>query len=652
MRILYLEDDSGDYLLVKRQLDADLPGTSIAWVRDSRQFESALREGNYDLILSDFAVPGAEGMSNLRTAQLLAPDTPLIVISGTIRENTAIEAVRVGAADYILKDNTKRLALAIETAVRANRLRQEKQEADREIRQQASMLDQAHDAIVITDLSGKITYWSSGAERVLGWTKPEAIGKTAGDLFGAGESAAIAEARQATRESGRWTGELRLTNRAGKKIILETRRTLVADEQGNPISHLAISTDRTETRQLAEQFYRAQRLENIGMLAAGIAHDLNNILAPIMLVAPLLKANARDPVDQRMIATLESSVARGAELVGQILSFAHGSTDQPIPLNAAPVIHELGAVLNETFPKSIQIKIDIPADLPQIQANSTHLQQILMNLAVNARDAMPQGGLLEIAAEFVWVDRAYQKHCPKARLGQFVRLTVKDTGTGIPAAQQDRVWEPFYTTKPAGKGTGLGLSTVRGLVQNHQGFVLLDSTEGKGTRFDLYFPAILVHPPAEGLEADAVIPPGSGELILVAEDEDEVRRLCSQILRQAGYEVLEAVDGAQASALVAAHRADLRLVLSDTSMPNLDGPGLGRLLRSTAGSPPIIAMSGLSEGSDGPSPGETSFGDVFLHKPFKPRTLLQLVHDMLSGKAPGNSRPNPVAAAMPSDIGG
>ena len=460
MRILYLEDDPADYQLVKRRLDADLLGTSITWARDSRQFEHALGQDKFDVILSDFAVPGSDGLSNLRTAQLLAPGTPLIVVSGTIREDTAIEAVRVGAADYILKQNTKRLAVAIETAVRASHLRKENRDAEREIRQQASMLDQAHDAIVITDLAGKITYWSSGAERVLGWPKPEALGKTARDLFAASELTAVAEAEQAARETGRWSGELRLTNRAGKKLTLETRLTLVTDEHGRPSGHLAISTDQTEARLLAEQFYRAQRLENIGMLAAGIAHDLNNILAPIMLVAPLLKANARDPVDQRMIATLETSAARGADLVDQILSFAHGSTDEPLPLHAAPVIDEIAAVLSETFPKSVQIKIEVPANLPQIQANATHLQQILMNLAVNARDAMPRGGQLEITAAFVVVDRAYQQLCPKARLGQFVRITVKDTGAGIPADQLERVWEPFFTTKPAGKGTGLGLSTV------------------------------------------------------------------------------------------------------------------------------------------------------------------------------------------------
>ncbi len=652
MRILYLEDDPGDYQLVKRRLDSDLLGTSITWVRDSRQFEHALRAGKFDVILSDFAVPGADGMSNLRSAQLLAPSTPLIVVSGTIREDTAIEAVRVGAADYILKDNTKRLAVAIETAVRASHLGQEKRDAERKIRQQANMLDQAHDAIVITDLLGKITYWSSGAERVLGWPKPEAIGKTARDLYATAELPPVAEAEQATRETGRWSGELRLTNRAGKKLTLETRLTLVMDEHGNPSGQLAISTDQTEARLLAEQFYRAQRLENIGMLAAGIAHDLNNILAPIMLVAPLLKANARDPVDQRMIATLETSAGRGAALVDQILSFAHGSTDEPLPLHAAPVVQEIADVLGETFPKSVQIKVEIPPNLPQIQANSTHLQQILMNLAVNARDAMPQGGLLEISAEFVVVDRAYQQLCPRARLGQFVRITVKDTGAGIPADQLDRVWEPFYTTKPAGKGTGLGLSTVRGLMQSHQGFVLLDSAEGEGTKFDLYFPAILVHPRVARLDEDAVIPRGDGELILVAEDEDEVRRLCTQILRQAGYEVLEAVDGAQASALVAAHRAEIRLVLSDTSMPNLDGHGLSKLLRSVAGNPPIIAMSGLSEGSDYPGPGETSFGDVFLRKPFKPTTLLRLVHDILNGQIADDQRSNRVAASARSDIGG
>ncbi|HWA88045.1 MAG TPA: response regulator [Opitutus sp.] len=505
-------------------------------------------------------------------------------------------------------------------------------ETERKLRDQAEILNKASDAIIVTDLAGRVTFWNQSAERTFGWDATEAIGRDKFELFPSSASE-LEIARQAADASQEWRGELRLQNREGKPLIMDSRITLLRDEQGRSIGRLMIATDVTARKGMEEQFFRAQRLESIGMLAAGIAHDLNNILAPILLAAPMLRDRVTDPGDLQMLGTLEKSAERGAALIRQILGFAHGAGGDHRTVQVKHIVRDVAAFIRETFPKSIDFREQIPNDLWTVKANPTQLHQVLLNLCVNARDAMmPGGGTLSLRAENRVLDEFSASHIEGARPGPFVLLTVRDTGTGIDAAALAHIWEPFYTTKGAGKGTGLGLSTVRGIVEGHAGFVSLQTAPGDGSTFGVYLPAT-----PEALEKStagpgvSLVPRGHGELVLVADDEVSIRNMCAAMLSRHGYRVLTASDGTEAIALFAPRSTEIRLVITDISMPNLDGPTLASIVGRLNPSVKILAISGHNADSRGQPPAK-DVSHAFLVKPFRPDMLLATVHRLLHGE--------------------
>jgi PAS domain S-box-containing protein len=405
----------------------------------------------------------------------------------------------------------------------------------------------------------------------------------------------------------------------GSLIIIDGRRCLIG-----------VGTDITEKKKLQEQFLRAQRLEGIGMLAAGIAHDLNNVLTPILMAGPMLRVRATDPLDQRLLQTLEHSAERGAALVRQILAFAHGTTGEPRLMQLKHLARDIVELIEETFPKSIKLEQHFPGDTWPIRANPTQIHQVLLNLCVNSRDAMPGGGTLRLRTGNRRLEPAQALAIPGARPGAFVTIEVEDTGTGIPAEALAHIWEPFFTTKQAGKGTGLGLSTVRGIIESHQGFIELQTTAGQGTTFRINLPAAESDTATDQLAAPPFLPRGSGELLLLVDDEATNRDVTHATLARYGYRVLAAASGTEGVSLFIPRSDEIRLLITDLHMPNLDGASLTRILQRIKPGLKVLAISGLTSGPVGTATEKPDqFATDYLQKPFKPEALLLKVHKLL-----------------------
>lgn len=410
---------------------------------------------------------------------------------------------------------------------------------------------------------------------------------------------------------------------------MASRWSLVYDEQGKPKSILSVDTDITQKKHLEAQLFRTQRLESIGTLASGIAHDLNNILTPILAGAQLLplKFPDADERTQHLLEILEINAKRGADLVKQVLSFARGVEGKRITLQLKHLIVEVVKILKETFPKSIEVYTDIPNDLWMVSGDSTQLHQVLMNLCVNARDAMPDGGTLTISAENLLIDENYARMNLEAKQGPYIMITVSDTGVGISPENLDRIFEPFFTTKAVGQGTGLGLSTVLGIVKSHGGFVNVYSEEGRGTTFRVYLPSV------GGTEAphiDHLLPPaGHGELILIVDDEVSIQDITKTSLEGHQYETLVASDGVEAIALYAKNADKISAVLMDIMLPVLDGLTTIRTLKKINPQVKIIATSGLISKTKLTEIVNTG-ANSFLAKPYTVNELLLALHEVMT----------------------
>jgi PAS domain S-box-containing protein len=511
----------------------------------------------------------------------------------------------------------------------------DRRKAEEQIRGQARLLDLAQDAIVVRDMEERVIFWNRGAEQLYGWKADEIMGRKVTQVLFK-ETVEFERARHTLLSDGEWRGEVRQITRAGKEIIVNSRWTLVRDSAGAPEAVLVINSDITERRQLEAQIFRTQRIESIGTLAGGIAHDLNNILAPILIAAQVLRLKMRDEEDRQLLSRIETSAQRGGDVLKQLLTFARGIEGQRVLLQARHIARDIIKIINETFPKSISVEFDVPNELWTITGDATQLHQVLLNLCVNARDAMPSGGKLLISAENVVADEAYARVSADVKPGRYTVFKVEDSGTGIPAAVMDKIFEPFFTTKEAGKGTGLGLSTVLGIMKSHHGFIHVYSEEGHGSVFKVGFPATLENP-AEMRRSEAVLPAGRGELVLVVDDEATIRDVTQKILARHGYRVLLAANGAEAMHLFAQHRAEVQLVLTDVMMPVMSGITLVHKLREHNPSLRIVASSGLSSGlGNSERMGEMRVAGVesFLTKPYTAQALLTALDRALS-REPG-----------------
>ena len=508
----------------------------------------------------------------------------------------------------------------------------ERKHAEGQIGEQARMLELAHDAIVVRDMEDRVLYWNQSAERIFGWTAQEAIGRKINDLLSKDSFNASKheEARKAVLETGNWQGEFAARTKDGKEVVVEVRWTLVRDDQGTPNSILGINTDITEKRRFEVQFLRAQRMESIGTLASGIAHDLNNILTPLMVSVQVLKERIGNDADgKRLLAALEANVERGANLVKQVLTFGRGVQGERVPINPKHIAREIKQIIEETFPKSVEFELNCPANLWTITGDPTQLHQVLLNLCLNARDAMPDGGKLSVQMENFIMDESNAGMHLEARPGPYVVIAVTDTGTGIPKEIQDKIFDPFFTTKEPAKGTGLGLSTVQAIVASYNGFIVCESEEGKGATFKVYFPADRASAEAEqSSEADSRLPRGRSELILVVDDEEPILNLAQRVLKRFGYRVLLAGDGAEAVSLYTRRQGEIDLVLTDMVMPVMDGLATINALKAINPNIKIIGTSGLVSESDMAKVGEAGIRH-FIPKPYTSEALLDTLREAL-----------------------
>ena len=429
--------------------------------------------------------------------------------------------------------------------------------------------------------------------------------------------------------SGDYDETYRILRPDGSVQWIHERAYPVRDEQGQTVRIVGTAMDITASKNLEEQCLRIQRMESIGTLAGGIAHDLNNVLAPIMMSIELLKMQEKNPMRLSVLTTIEGSAKRGAEMVNQVLSFARGVEGQQLEVQVGHLLREIKKIANETFLKNIHVSCDVPSELWVVKGDPTQLHQVLLNLCVNARDAMPSGGRLSLAASNLMLDEQYAGMNIEAKPGPHVCIQVEDSGTGMPQEVVERIFEPFFTTKELGKGTGLGLSTTIAIIKSHGGFVRVYSDVGMGTRFHIYLPA-QTEPGAVGPEAaEPELPRGNGELVLVIDDEAAVRQITRQTLEAFGYRVLLASEGVEATTIYATRQQEIDVVLTDMMMPLMDGPTTIMVLLRMKPELRIIAASGLN--ANGMVAKATSAGvKHFIPKPYTAETLLKTLREVLT----------------------
>ncbi|KAF3889620.1 MULTISPECIES: ATP-binding response regulator [Nostocales] len=628
----------------------DLLSNSGFTVLIAEDGESAIERAVYsppDLILLDVLMPGMDGFETCRRlkANESTKDIPVIFMTALSEAIDKVKGLSLGAVDYVTKPLMHEEVLArIELHLRLRNLTKtllqqnlrleeeisERKQAEHKIHEQAALLDITTDAILVRDLNNEIHYWNKGAEHLYGWTATEAISKNANELLYQPETVSqLQEIQKKLAESGTWQGELNQVHKEGQRIIVASRWTLIRHKNGQPKSILVVNTDITEKKQLESQLLRAQRLESIGTLAGGIAHDLNNIFTPILASAQLLQIKLPD-IDERnsqVLKIIENNTKRGAALVKQVLQFARGVEGKRTIVQISSLFLEIEQIVRETFPKSIEFFTSVKPDLWAVFGDATHLHQVLMNLIVNARDAMANGGVLNLQAENQFIDDRYARINLDASVGPYVAIAVTDSGIGMSSEIADRIFEPFFTTKEFGKGTGLGLSTVRGIIKSHGGFVTVDSKVGVGTEFKIFLPAVAVTatPYVEDLE----LPKGNGELILVIDDEVNILETTKISLEAYNYKVLTASNGIDAIALYAQQKHEINLVLVDMMMPMMDGAVTIRTIQKLNPNALIVAVSGLS----GDKLAGTTGVKAFISKPYMAEDLLQTLHNVLRHKS-------------------
>ncbi len=627
LRILLIEDNPADADLITYELRHAGVLHEARCVAGEKDFLRELRNEPPDAIISDFSMPQFDALDALQLLQNHHVEVPFILVTGSQSEEVAVECIKQGADDYILKSSLKRLPTALLSSVQRKRAVRDRARAEEHIREQAMFLNKAQDAILAMELDGRITFWNASAERLYGWNEAQVVGKESAASICKPDLSGFQNALKETVAREEWHGELRQVNREGRELLVDSRWSLIRDHANHPKAVLMINSDVTEQKKLQAHFLRAQRLESIGTLAGGIAHDLNNVLTPILVSLKLLK-ELKGETPPEILDTLEASAHRGASIVQQVLSFARGVEGEKGILQVKHPLSEVLKICKDLFPRSVEIHSHLPRDLWAVHGDATQLYQVFMNLVVNARDAMPHGGRLHLEAQNTEIDENYARMQPDARPGRYVLISVADTGVGIPAGLVGKIFEPFFTTKDVGKGTGLGLSTSLGIVRGHGGFLTVYSEQGKGTSFKVYIPAAEASGPRHRAAKTSKPPQGRGELVMVVDDEAAIREIIKVTLENNGYVVTTANDGTEAIAIFAGEKRKIGAVLVDLMMPFMDGMATIRALQRLSADTKILAISGLMDPARISQLNELA--DVkFLAKPFTTEQILSMLESVL-----------------------
>ncbi len=492
------------------------------------------------------------------------------------------------------------------------------------LRRQASLLELATDAMITEDLDNVVTYWNRGAERIYGWTAEEAVGRNIRELIYA-DPAQFDGLAEALLRDGEWTGEVTQRAKDGREVIVECHWQAVRDEQGNAVSLFAVNSDITERRRREVEANRAARLESLGTLAGGIAHDLNNVLTPLKLGLPLLRPEVTSAEGQALLDTAEMAVTRGAAMIQQIVAFARGQDGVPEAVCIGEIVEETSMLVGPILPKTIVVEEDVSSHA-SVVADRTQILQVLVNFLTNARDAMPDGGHLRISAVDAIVDEDASREV-LVPPGPYVTVAISDSGHGMPPEVRERVFEPFFTTKPVGAGSGLGLPGSLAIARRHGGTITVTSTPGRGTTFTLYLPSGSAGPEeaADSTAQSLLIDTERGGVVLVADDEESIRRVAASILSAHGFEVLEARDGHEALEIVDRRGQELSVVVTDLAMPGIDGHAVARVIRERHPQVGLVIASAHEGRPMSPEGSPASLRDVSLAKPYSADQLIRAV---------------------------
>ena len=640
LRILHLEDQPNDALLVEAALKRDELDCQVQVVATREDYLAVLAGGGLDLILSDYSLPGFDGMTALSIARQQAPDVPFLFVSGAMGEDAAVESLRSGATDYVLKQRLTRLGPAVARALNEAAERRARREAEDALRREQhflrAVLDSLQTGVVACDSTGTVTLFNRAArethglpnaplpamERARHYKLLSADGKTRMPdedlpLFRALRGERVRDAVLVIAPSN---GPARTVLVSGQPIV---------DDLGQSLGAVVAQHDVTEHRHLEAQLRQAQKLEAIGLLAGGIAHDFNNLLTAIMGYGQLMQ-NRQQEEDPAFSDTQEilKAADRAASLTRQLLAFSRQQVLDLRVLDLNAVVTDLHKMMRRLIGENIDLLTVPAANLGRIKADRGQLEQVLINLVVNARDAMPSGGKLTIETANVDLDEGYARSRIELKAGRYVFVAVSDTGCGMSPEVVARIFEPFYTTKEQGKGTGLGLSTVHGIVKQSDGHIEVYSEQGTGTTFKIYLPHVEEAAEATAPPVSSAKPRHGRETILLVEDEEVIRRVITQSLESHGYHVLTAEDGSQAIAFCEGSDQPIDLLITDVVMPLMSGPQLVHRMASLRPELPVLYISGYTDHAL-VHQGHREAGSAFLQKPFTPDVLARKVREVL-----------------------
>jgi PAS domain S-box-containing protein len=624
LRVLLVEDSENDAFLVVRELERAGYEVFSERVETAAAMRAALEQSSWDLILADYSMPNFSAPAALRLLQEVGRDLPFIIVSGSVGEEIAVESMKAGAHDYIVKGSLRRLIPAVQRElVQAASRRARKQEEER---YRILFENNPQPLWVFDENSLAFLAVNEAACRHYGYSREEFLGMTIRDIRPPEDVPSPLQRLQAEGPEYQESGVWRHRKKDGSIIEVEINSHPLLFE-GGP-AQLVLAVDVTERRQLEAQLRQSQKMEAVGTLAGGIAHDFNNLLTTILGYSGLVLDRLESESSLREeIEEIQKAGERAANLTRQLLAFSRKQVLAPVVLDLNAVVADMEKMLGRLIGEDVALAAVLAPDLWRIRADAGQIEQVIVNLVVNARDAMPRGGKVTIETRNLDMDDSYIRTHSYVQPGEYVGFSVSDTGTGMDTETRTRIFEPFFTTKGPGKGTGLGLSTVYGIIKQSGGSIEVYSEPGWGTTFKVYLPRVLERETPVSTQARSPSVGGS-ETVLLVEDEEAVRRLARLVLEKMGYRVLEAASAEEAFSVATGHSGGIDLLLTDSVMPGMSGPDLARSLRPRRPEMRVLFMSGYTDDAI-VRHGLLEPTEAFLQKPFTPDVLARKVRDVL-----------------------